>query len=101
MGHLGLGLTREQVIGSLIVWGVWVLGYFLAFEILGWQRIVPWDVTLSETVGWLEHGRILVADLVFVFVVGVAVHWRWGTPFGRTQAVALALGALWWLVRFL
>lgn len=97
---LGDGLTREQVVTSLIVWGVWVLGYFLTFELIGWERIAPW-VTLSETVGWVEHGRALVADLVFMFVIGVAVHWRFSTPFGRTEAVALAIGLLLFAARYL
>lgn len=100
LGYLGEGLTREQVIASLIVWGVWVLGYFLACELLGFERVAPW-VTLSETVGWLEHGRALVGDLVCAFVLGVAIHWRFSTPFGRTEAIALAAGVVVWLTRFL
>jgi hypothetical protein len=98
-GHLGLGLTRAQVIWSCLYWGVWIAVGFIAPEILGWDRLAPW-VTLSETVGWVEHGRALLADLIFTFVLGVAVHWRFGTPFGRTEAVALALGGLLFLLRF-
>jgi hypothetical protein len=98
VGHLGEGLTRAQVLWSLAYWGVWVGLLFLIPEVLGWERVAPW-VTLSETVGYVEHGRRLVADLVFAFVVGVAVHWRWGTPFGRTELVAIALGLLLYLIR--
>lgn len=95
-----MGLTREQVIWSLVYWGIWVLLLFVVPEVLGWERIAPW-VTLSETVGWVEHGRMLLADLIFMFVIGVAVHWRFGTPFGRTEAVATAFGFLLYIVRFL
>lgn len=98
MGHLGEGLSKAQVLWSLAYWGVWVGVLFVVPELLGLERVAPW-VTLSETVGWLEHGRAIVADLVFAFVLGVAVHWRFGTPFGRTEAVALALGLVLYLAR--
>lgn len=100
MGHLGLGLTREQVLWSLAYWGLWVFVLFVVPEVLGWERVAPW-VTLSETVGWVEHGRALLADLIFTFVLGVAVHWRFGTGFGRTEAVATALGVLLFATRYL
>lgn len=90
-GHLGLGLSRAQVIWSLAYWGVWVFVLFLAPELLGMERVAPW-VTLSETVGWVEHGKRLAADLIFMFVLGVAIHWRYGTTFGRTEAVAQVMG---------
>lgn len=99
-GHLGEGLTRGQVIWSCAYWGAWVLGGFLIPEVLGWERVAPW-VTLSEDVGWLEHGRALVADEIFMFVLAVAIHWRWGTPFIRTELVALAIGLAWWATRFI
>jgi hypothetical protein len=100
LGHLGEGLSKAQVAWSLAYWGVWVLGLFLIPELLGMERIAPW-VTLSETVGWVEHGHVLLADLVFAFVLGVAVHWRLGTGFGRTEAAALALGGVMFLTRYL
>jgi len=100
MGHLGVGLTRSQVIWSSVYWGVWVFLLFAIPEILGWERIAPW-VTLSEEVGWVEHGHALLQDLIFAFVLGVAVHWRFGTPFGRTEAAAQACGVLMFLARFL
>lgn len=96
---LGEGITRAQVYWSLAYWGLWVFVLFLAPELLGWERIAPW-VTLSETVGWVEHGRALLADLIFTFVIGVAVHWRFSTPFGRTEAVAQAVGLLMFLLRY-
>ena len=99
-GYLGMGLTREQIIVSCAYWGVWVGVLFLAPEIIGMERLTPL-VTLSETVGWVEHGRNLLADLIFTFVIGVAVHWRFSTPFGRTEAVAQALGLLLFATRFL
>jgi hypothetical protein len=100
LNHLGLGLSRAQVIWSLAYWGVWVFILFLAPEVLGWERIAPW-VTLSETVGWVEHGRNLLADLIFTFVLGVAFHWRFGFPFGRTELVAQLVGLLMFALRFL
>lgn len=98
MGRLGDGLTHTQIVWSLIYWGIWLV-LFLVPEVLGLERVVPW-VTLSETVGWLERGRLLLADLVCAFVVGVAIHWRFDTRFGRTELVALALGALLFGTRF-
>lgn len=92
-----LHLTRAQIAWSLAYWGVWVFLLFVWPEILGWERIAPW-VTLSETVEWVEHGKRLLADLIFAFVLGVAVHWRYGTHFGRTEAIAQALGFAMFLV---
>lgn len=85
-----LDFTRGQVVASLIYWGVWVFLLFAVPEILGWERVAPW-VTLSETVDWVEKGRLLLADLIFAFVLAVAVHWRFQTPFIRTEAAALAI----------
>jgi len=85
--------TREQLIASFLYWGVWVFVLFVVPEILGWERIAPW-VTLSETVDVVEKGRQFLSDAIFFFVIGVAVHWRFQTPFGRTEAVALALAVV-------
>lgn len=86
-------LTREQIIASLIYWGIWVFGMFLIPEILGLERIAPW-VTFSETDWWLQKTVPLVASGVFGFGIGLIVHLRYGTPFARAEIGGLLIAVI-------
>jgi len=77
-------LTREQIIASLIVWGIVILVLGLAVELVGYDRVAPW-VTLSETAWWIEKAVPIMRSIFFGFLIGLAVHIRFQTKFGHAE----------------
>jgi len=77
-------LTREQIIASVIVWGIVILVLGLAVELVGLNRVAPW-VTLSETAWWIEKAVPIMQSVFFGFLIGLAVHIRFHTKFGHAE----------------
>lgn len=86
-------LTRDQIIASCIYWGIWIFGLFLIPELLGWGRVAPW-VTLSETAWWVEKALPIMRSLLFGFLIGLAVHIRFHTNFGRAELGGMIVAAV-------
>jgi len=81
-------VSHEQLVWSLAYWGVWIFVLFLVPEVVGALNITPLR-TLSGTVDRAEIHRKMLADAIFFFVIGVAIHWRFGLPFGRVQGAMM------------
>lgn len=82
---------------SDVVWGT-LLVLFLLLEVPAAFHSVPW-FTLSQT-SWLnEHLHPILKTVLFGFLIGLAVHIRFGTELWRTTAggalIALILNYLW------
>ena len=85
-------LTRSD-----IVWGS-LLALFLALEVPAALHVVPW-FTLSRT-SWLDERLYpILKTILFGFLIGLAVHIRFGTGLLRTTVggivIALILNFLW------
>lgn len=82
---------------SDFVWGMWLL-LFLALELPAAFGHAPWD-TLSST-AWIDERLYpILKTILFGFLIGLAVHTRFGTGLWRTTiggiAIALVLNYLW------
>lgn len=82
---------------SDLVWALWLL-LFLALEVPAAAGIVPWD-TLSRT-SWLDEKLYpILKTILFGFLIGLAVHIRFGTGLARSSlggvVIALILNYLW------
>jgi uncharacterized membrane protein len=82
---------------SDVVWAAWLL-LFLAIEIPAALGIAPWD-TLSRT-SWIDERLYpILKTILFGFLIGLAVHIRFGTGLLRTTVggivIALILNYLW------
>lgn len=79
------------------VWASWLL-LFLVLELTAFAGVVPW-ATLSSTAWWNERLHPILKTLLFGFLIGLAVHIRFGTGLWRTTAggvvIALILNYLW------
>lgn len=82
---------------SEAVWGCWLL-LFLALEVPAALGIAPWD-TLSRT-SWIdERLHPILKTVLFGFLIGLAVHIRFGTGLWRTTVggtlIAVVLNFIW------
>jgi hypothetical protein len=82
---------------SDFVWAAWLV-LFLALEIPAAVGHAPWN-TLSET-AWIDEQLYpILKTLLFGFLIGLAVHSRFGTGLFRTTIggtlIALVLNYLW------
>jgi hypothetical protein len=82
---------------SDLVWATWLL-LFLTLEIPAAVGHAPWN-TFSET-SWIDEQLYpILKTLLFGFLIGLAVHSRFGTGLFRTTIggtlIALVLNYLW------
>ena len=82
---------------SDIVWAFWLFS-FLVLELAAEFGLAPW-FTLSAT-SWADEKLYpILKTLLFGFLIGLAVHIRFGTGLGRTTlggvVIALILNYLW------
>lgn len=81
---------------SDVYWAVWIFVLFLGPEIAAATGLIPM-YTLSRT-SWINEKLYRwLPDLLFGFLLGLAVHIRFKTPLGHAEAggLIIALAAHW------
>ena len=82
---------------SDLVWSFWLL-LFLGLELSAFFGLAPWT-TLSSTAWTNEKLHPILRTVLFGFLIGLAVHIRFGTGLWRTTMggtlIAVVLNFVW------
>lgn len=82
-------------------WAFWIFVLFLVPELLAWAGVIPM-YTLSHT-SWLDEKKYsMLKTALFGFLMGLAVHIRFGTKLLRAEfggmVIALMMHLMWGLL---
>lgn len=75
---------------SDLYWGTWIFVLFLIPEILAACGVIGL-YTLSHTTWLNEDNYPWLRDIISGFLIGLAVHLRWGTKFGPSELGGIAI----------
>jgi hypothetical protein len=91
---------KPSLVLSDVYWAIWIFVLFLGPEIAATTHLIPL-YTLSRT-SWINEDTYhWLHDLLFGFLIGLAVHIRFKTPLGHAELggliIALVAHSFWGL----